>query len=307
MEEKKIDTFLKINKKYLALGLKSIDILIISQIEEFSRNKCECYMTNEQFSVLFGESGSTIKRSLDKLESMNIISRDTKFIKGNGKGTKQRILSLNERKHWMVQNEPSSECKVQTQEMEGSKYDDGRFKNQECKVHNEPIKDKEKENKKITLKEKTEESVTNAKRRTIEDLSNDECNEICKRLKKGERYTDLAKEYNVDYISKHFKDEWKKELQRRNYILNQEFERKQREKEPYIDYARIYANSQHKKTDEEIVQEREHEEAIAEIWNDIYVPDEPIDYSEADPSKCESLRLLEKFRQNGDNSLDDIW
>ena len=40
MEEKKIDTFLKINKKYLALGLKSIDILIISQIEDFYRNKC---------------------------------------------------------------------------------------------------------------------------------------------------------------------------------------------------------------------------------------------------------------------------
>lgn len=307
MRENKIDTFLKINKKYLALGLKSIDILIISQIEEFSRNKCECYMTNEQLSVLFGESGSTIKRSLDKLESMNIISRDTKFIRGNGKGTKQRILSLNGRKHWMVQNEPSSECKVQIQEMEGSKDDDGRFKNQECKVHNDPIKDKEKENKKITLKEKTEESVANAKKRMIEDLSNDEGDEICRRLKKGERYTDLAKEYNIDYISKHFKDEWENELKRRAYILNQEFERKQHEKEPYIDYARIYANSQHKKTDEEIEREREHEEAIAEIWNDIYVPDEPIDYSKIDPSKCESLRLLEEFRQNSDNSLDGAW
>lgn len=307
MGEKKMDTFLKINKKYLALGLKSVDILIISQIEEFSRNKCECYITNEQFSVLFGESGSTIKRSLDKLESMGIISRDTKFIKGNGKGTKQRILLLNERKHWMVQNELSSECKVQIQEMEGSKDDDGRFKNQECKVHNDPIKDKEKENKKITLKEKTEESVANAKKRTIEDLSRSEGDDICKRLKKKERYTELAKEYNVDYISKHFPDEWQKELKRRDYILNQEFERKQREKEPYIDYARIYANSQRKKTDEEIEREREREKAIAEIWNDIYVPDEPIDYSKVDPSKCESLKLLEELSQNSGNSLDSVW
>lgn len=301
MEEKKIDTFLKINKKYLALGLKSIDILIISQIEEFSRNKCECYMTNEQISALFGESESTIKRSLDKLESMNIISRDTKFIKGNGKGTKQRILSLNERKHWMVHSEPSSECKVQSQEMEGPKDDDGRFKNQECKVHNDPIKDKEKENKKITLKDKTKESNANANKRTIKDLSRNEGDEICKRLEKGERYTELAKEYNVDYISKHFKNEWEKELKRRAYILNQEFERKQREKEPYIDYSRIYNSSNHKKSEEELA----HQEMLEQIFNDFWAEDTP---DEPDSSvECESLRLLKELNQNNEDDLSGIW
>ena len=36
--------------------------------------------------------------------------------------------------------------------MEGSNIDVGRFKNEECKVHNEPIKENLKENKKKTLK-----------------------------------------------------------------------------------------------------------------------------------------------------------
>ena len=34
--------FLAINKKYFNLGLKSIDIMILAQIDEFSRNNCEC-------------------------------------------------------------------------------------------------------------------------------------------------------------------------------------------------------------------------------------------------------------------------
>lgn len=95
--------FLQVNKDYLGLGLKSIDLLIISQIEEFERNKRPCYITNEQFSEMFKESVSTIKREINKLEEINVIKRNTIFINGNGKANKQRLLSINARNKWKVQ------------------------------------------------------------------------------------------------------------------------------------------------------------------------------------------------------------
>ena len=70
------ETFFAVNKNYLNQGLKSIDILILSQIEEFDRNKCKCYVTNKQFADMFGESESTIKRALERLETQNILKRD---------------------------------------------------------------------------------------------------------------------------------------------------------------------------------------------------------------------------------------
>ena len=110
------NTFLAANKEYLSIGLKSIDILILAQIEEFQRNECECYVTNKQFSEMFGESEDKIKRSLAKLEKMNIIKRNTAFIEGNGKCNRRRTLSINDKKEW----------KVQKLVMDGAKIANGR-------------------------------------------------------------------------------------------------------------------------------------------------------------------------------------
>ena len=136
------NTFLAANKEYLNIGLKSIDILIIAQIEEFRRNKRECYVTNKQFAEMFGESEDKIKRSLAKLEKMNVIKRNTIFIDGNGRSNRQRMLSVNDKKEWKAHIAPSK--------MEGAKVNNGRCKNNEWKEHNTPIKenikDKEKDN-----------------------------------------------------------------------------------------------------------------------------------------------------------------
>ena len=150
--------FLQVNKDYMGLGLKSIDLLIISQVEEFTRNGNQCYVTNKQFSDMFGESESSIKRAIDKLVKADIIHRDTVFVQGNGRANKQRVLNINSRKKWKVQNEPTiTECKVQNDltkemegsnfEMEGSKSDNGRFKNGQWKGQNDPIKDNKNINK----------------------------------------------------------------------------------------------------------------------------------------------------------------
>lgn len=132
-----MDNFLSINKKYFNIGLKSIDILILSQIEEYQRNNCECYITNQQFSDMFGESVSTIKRSIDKLEQKGILERKTRSRTDNGKKSKERTLNVIK-----VHSELNFKNK------QGSNVEQARFKNEESKVHNEPIKENKKENKK---------------------------------------------------------------------------------------------------------------------------------------------------------------
>ena len=136
--------FLAIDKKYFNKEFKSIELLIIAQIEEFERNNCECYITNEQLSDMFGESISTIKRALSSLETKGIIKRKTSTVSNNGRKSKQRILSISK-----VQNEPNlNQNDVKKSNKQGSDAKKVRFKNEESKVHNEPIKEKKKENKK---------------------------------------------------------------------------------------------------------------------------------------------------------------
>ena len=143
------NNFLAVNKNYFSMGLKSIDLLIIAQIEEFKRNGFECYMTNEQFSDLFGESVSTIKRALDKLESKGIIKRTTHTVNNNGQKSKQRILSISK-----VQNEPTFK--------QGSNNTEARFKNEESKVHNDLIKENKKEKKKDNINNNDFEEIISA-------------------------------------------------------------------------------------------------------------------------------------------------
>lgn len=136
--------FLAIDKKYFNREFKSIELLIIAQIEEFERNNCECYITNEQLSDMFGESISTIKRALSSLETKGIIKRKTSTVSNNGQKSKQRILSISK-----IQNEPNlNQNDVKKSNKQGSDAKKVRFKNEESKAHNEPIKEKKKENKK---------------------------------------------------------------------------------------------------------------------------------------------------------------
>lgn len=264
MEDKTNDTFLKINKKYFSLGLKSIDILILSQIEEFQRNEYECYITNKQFSEMFGESESTIKRSIDKLESLNIIQRNTQFVKGNGKGTKQRVLSINNYEYWKVHNEPTNTCKVQNLKMEGSNIDVGRFKNQECKVHNEPIKENLKKNKKKTLKE------TEFLKREIEELEDWECEDICKRISNHESYISIANLYNLKpgAVTKDFLKWWEEKLKSRAYLLEQQLETERYKNEPTIDYSQLYARVSNQDKEQE---NQKHQQMIEEVMQEIFI------------------------------------
>jgi DNA-binding Lrp family transcriptional regulator len=136
--------FLAVSKQYLDIGLKSIDIMIIAQIEEFERNNCQCYITNRQFADILGESESTVKRSIQKLDKLGIIKRHTFVVDGHGKANKQRVLSLNKYEKWKDHIEPTK--------MERSKVDDGRVKNDKWKAQNDPIKDNKKEKEKDNIR-----------------------------------------------------------------------------------------------------------------------------------------------------------
>lgn len=146
-----MDNFLSINKKYFNIGLKSIDILILSQIEEYQRNNCECYITNQQFSDMFGESVSTIKRSIDKLEQKGMLERKTRSRTDNGKKSKERTLNVIK-----VHSELNFKNK------QGSNVEQDRFKNEKSKVHNDLIKENKKEKKKDNINNNDFEEIISA-------------------------------------------------------------------------------------------------------------------------------------------------
>ena len=86
--------FLAVDKRYFALcrreelHLKSQDILILAQIEEFWRNGRPCWLTNRTLAENIGESESTVKRALDRLCALGVISRETTA----ARTAKQRLL-----------------------------------------------------------------------------------------------------------------------------------------------------------------------------------------------------------------------
>lgn len=91
--------FLMINKEHFGIGLKAIDLLILSQVEEFVRKGLPCYMTDEYFTFITGEGKSAVRASLDRLEKKKIIFRETKVVLGNGKANRQRIIRLQKNHH----------------------------------------------------------------------------------------------------------------------------------------------------------------------------------------------------------------
>ncbi len=88
------EKFLKVNKKYLNSKLKPLEILILSQIEEFINNGRDCYITNKQFAEMFSVTEPTVDSALNKLEQLKYITRKTEVVSGNGKTNKIRKLML---------------------------------------------------------------------------------------------------------------------------------------------------------------------------------------------------------------------
>jgi DNA-binding MarR family transcriptional regulator len=68
--------------------------LILAQVEEFVRNGCECYVTNQQFAEMFSVTQPTVDAAIKRLEELNYIRRDTKVTAGNNRANRVRKLLL---------------------------------------------------------------------------------------------------------------------------------------------------------------------------------------------------------------------
>lgn len=77
--------FLKIDKRFFQIKELSLEeIIILSQIIEFSNNNRPCYMTNDQFAEITRSSSATVDRKLRKMEQLKIIERKTDGSTGKG-------------------------------------------------------------------------------------------------------------------------------------------------------------------------------------------------------------------------------
>lgn len=144
-----MEKFLKIDNKYFSLaakGFKSIDILVLAKISEFSNKELPCYMTNEQFSLLFGDSVSTIKRVLDRLEQFNLIKRQVFLDSNNGQASRVRVLFIN-KEQLKMQLELCAAKGRSKYDKVGPKNEKGRSKYCERSVHIEPKTNNKTDNK----------------------------------------------------------------------------------------------------------------------------------------------------------------
>ena len=200
------NNFLQVNKKWLSnRELTLLDKLIVAQIQEYTRNKKECYMTDKQFADAFGVNVQQVTRAMKKLADNGIIVRNTQTVSNNGQSSKIRTLKA------IVKYDYSLPEGIVTSDYslsEGIVKNDKRNSQNDSKgiVTSDNIKDNLKENIKENLRRDANAS------RKIEDLSEKEANEIIEKLKNKINYVDIQKEYNLEYgsVTKDFEKQWRK-------------------------------------------------------------------------------------------------
>lgn len=173
------NNFLQVNKEWLSnTELSLLEKLIVAQINEFERNKKECYMTDKQFADAFGVSTQQVTRAIKKLADNNIIQRNTKTVSNNGQASKHRTLKA------IVKSDYSSEGIVKNEKRNSQNDSQGI-------VTSDYIKDNLKENIKDNLRE-----------RKIEDLSEKELQSIKQDYIGHMPYNDIKQKYNLKAITR---------------------------------------------------------------------------------------------------------
>lgn len=174
------NNFLQVNKEWLSnTELSLLEKLIVAQINEFERNKKECYMTDKQFADAFGVSTQQVTRAIKKLADNNIIQRNTKTVSNNGQASKHRTLKA------IVKSDYSLKEGIVKNEKRNSQNDSQGI------VTSDYIKDNLKENIKDNLRE-----------RKIEDLSEKELQSIKQDYIGHMPYNDIKQKYNLKAITR---------------------------------------------------------------------------------------------------------
>lgn len=154
------DYFLQVKKSYYklceekTLGIDATDIMILAQIEEFQRNRQQCYIKDETFSNMLGISRSTVKRRIRNLSRLGFIHRDTTTMSKRGQASKQRFLTVNcEAIQTAIENIERRQCKNCPKRWteQSSISSEAEIKSSESKGQDERIKDNKKDNEKDNI------------------------------------------------------------------------------------------------------------------------------------------------------------
>lgn len=186
------NNFLKVNKDFFKLELAPVEILILSQIDEFNRTTGDCFISNEVLANNYGVSEKTISRALKALEDKGYITRATKNVKGG----KERHITINlnviekdltKDKKSVVENPQRTNCPLTTDKLS---FDNGQ---------NDLIKDKGKDNLKDNIEETPVEKETGSIENPIvvsKDWLAERCNHLTKCangiFKYGEKFYKMA-------------------------------------------------------------------------------------------------------------------
>ena len=137
------ELFLKVSKNryFDNKDLSPIDMLILSQIEEFERNEKSCFMASKTFASNFNVSEETINRSIKKLVGMQYINSTSHNEHKDGKIQTIRELSI-------IKNKTSNQNDNSQDENASCQNDELLTCQNDSQKDNYLLKDKLKENKK---------------------------------------------------------------------------------------------------------------------------------------------------------------
>ena len=144
------EVFLKVSKNryFNRKDISTLDMLILSQIEEFERNEKSCYMTDEVFASNLNSSISTINRAIKSLTERHFINKITKNVNVEGKVKTIRQLSIIKKDMTNQNDNTSNEIVANQIENVSCQNDELLSCQNDSQKDNYLLKDKLKENKK---------------------------------------------------------------------------------------------------------------------------------------------------------------
>ena len=121
--DKNMSKFLKVEDDLFEKGLTANEVLILAKVRQFTENKRDCYMTNQQFADWLNVSKPTIDSALNKLEKLGFIVRNTHVVSDLGQISRQRVISLaNASKPTTTTKKPAAKTAVPTKNFDGFSF-----------------------------------------------------------------------------------------------------------------------------------------------------------------------------------------
>ena len=143
---KEADCFLKVPKLLFKQGMSPAEILIVSQILEFTSKGLPCYLTDAELALNIGASESTISRTIRDLANRGIVERETKMINGKRVRTLKADTSNLTPREVRKKLDHTVNLTVPSKQFDGTIQSNCRYPSQQIDRIKDNIKDKEEDN-----------------------------------------------------------------------------------------------------------------------------------------------------------------